>query len=213
MDGNRRWAKKKGLPAKAGHRQGVEALEILVKAAIREKIGIITVYALSTENIKERDKNEIKYLLSLIKEGFITKLPVLKKEGIKVIFFGDKESLPFAVRAALAKTEKLLSVNKKLVLNVAINYGSRAEILAAAKATDGKVVTEAEFSENLYTKSCPDPELIIRTGGQQRLSNFLLWQAAYSELYFTDTLWPDFDAKAFQKALAEFQGRKRNFGA
>lgn len=212
MDGNRRWAKNRGLAANEGHRQGVEALERLVKASIKEKVKVITVYALSTENIKERGKNEIEGLLSLIRNGFVNKLPVLKKEGVEVNFFGDTLSLPLAVRKILERTKRELSGNKNLVLNICLNYGSRAEIVTAVKNLVGGEITEEIFAKNLYTRDYPDPELIIRTGGQKRLSNFLLWQAAYSELYFTDKLWPDFDEVEFQKALEEFALRKRNFG-
>lgn len=213
MDGNRRWAKAKGVSAKEGHKEGVEALERTVKAAIKERVEYLTVYALSTENLKERQKNELQDLFSLIKAGFVNKLPILKKEGICVNFFGNLEQLPFSVRKILEATEKTLENNKTLFLNIAINYGSREEIIEAAKKADRLGLNEEIFSQNLYTKGVPDPELVIRTGGQQRLSNFLLWQVAYSELYFTDVLWPEFNENEFKKAVGEFEQRKRNFGA
>lgn len=213
MDGNRRWAKAKGVPAKEGHKEGVEALERTVKAAIKERVEYLTVYALSTENLKERQKSELQDLFSLIKAGFVNKLPILKKEGICVNFFGNLEQLPFSVRKILEATEKTLENNKTLFLNIAINYGSREEIIEAAKKADRLGLNEEVFSQNLYTKGVPDPDLIIRTGGQQRLSNFLLWQVAYSELYFTDVLWPEFNENEFKKAVGEFEQRKRNFGA
>src|SRR3989344_4728001 len=194
MDGNRRWAKQKGLRTADGHKAGVETLEKIVRAASKEEIQYLTVYALSTENLKNRAQTELKDLFSLLQKGFVDKLPMLKKEGVKVTFFGQIEKLPLAVRATLRETEKRLSVGKNLQLNIAISYGSRAEILSAIEQA-GKVqkLTEEEFSSLLDTRNLPDPELIIRTGGEKRLSNFLLWQAAYSELYFTDVLWPDFN--------------------
>lgn len=213
MDGNRRWAKSKGLSTRDGHKEGVEALERVVKAAAKLQIEFLTVYALSTENLKERENAELKDLFSLIRSGFVSKLPTLKREGVKVNFIGNLAKLPLAVRKTLAATEKALAVNERLVLNIAINYGSREEILKAAGSLVGKEASEAEFADRLYTANIPDPDLIVRTGGQVRLSNFLLWQGAYSELYFTDTLWPDFGEKDFEKALKEFERRKRNFGA
>lgn len=213
MDGNRRWAKARGLNSSEGHKEGVEALERTVKAAISESINYLTVYALSTENLVERKKTELGTLFSLVRSGFVTKLPILQKEGVKVNFFGNNERLPLSVRKIMQLTENKLKSNKKLFLNIAIGYGSREEILMAAKKIKGESMSEKEFSENLYTKEIPDPDLVIRTGGHKRLSNFLLWQIAYSELYFTDTLWPDFDEKEFKKAIAEFSARKRNFGA
>ncbi len=213
MDGNRRWAQAKGLKTVAGHKAGIEALEKVVKEAARVGVKHLTVYALSTENLKNRSKLEIGSLFSLIQAGFIEKLPVLKKEGVRVNFFGEIDSLPSPVKKILSETKKQLQKGKRLQLNIALNYGARMEILAAVKAIDStKKITEKEFSLLLDTSDIVDPELIIRTGGEQRLSNFLLWQAAYSELYFTKQLWPDFDAKSFQKALREYSKRKRNFG-
>lgn len=214
MDGNRRWAKAKGLKPSAGHSAGIEALEKVVKESAKQNIQYLTVYALSTENLKNRSKLEIATFFSLLQKGFIEKLPVLKKEGIRVAFFGDIESLPLPVKKVLSETEEKLKVGRALQLNVAINYGSRDEIVRAISKIDpNKELSPQEFSNLLYTKGVPDPELIIRTGGEKRLSNFLLWQLAYSELYFTDQLWPDFDEKSLQKALQEFDHRKRNFGA
>jgi undecaprenyl diphosphate synthase len=213
MDGNRRWAKARNLYTKEGHKEGVEALERVVKASIAENIEQLTVYALSTENIKERTNTEIKDLFDLIKVGFVNKLPILKKEGVSVCFIGNIGKLPFAIRKALSVTEKELSKNRKLRLVVALNYGSRQEILEAATKLKQEDITESVFSQNLYTKNFPDPDLLIRTGGQKRLSNFLLWQAAYSELYFTDVLWPDFNEREFKKAVEDFYQRQRNFGA
>src|SRR3989344_585973 len=188
MDGNRRWAKEQKLPAIEGHRKGVESLVKTVELAGELGIKYLTVYALSSENFQSRSKEELSGLLQLLKEGFSKYLPRLKKNG--------------------------LSPGKKGVLVVALNYSSRTEILQAAKKLKEKSLeySEKNFTAGLYTSSTPDPGLLIRTGGQKRLSNFLLWQLSYSELYFTDTLWPDFDKKDFYKAISYFQSAKRNFG-
>ena len=213
MDGNRRWAHLRGLPVKSGHQEGVEALERAVRAAISSKVKYLTVYALSTENLKERAKTEIGDLFTLISTGFVTKLPTLKKAGVRVAFLGKIDKLPLTVRGILDSTRKTLASGKKLQLNIAINYGSREEIFQAITlAQKMKLTNEKEFSQLLYTKNLPDPELIIRTGGQKRLSNFLLWQAAYSELYFSDKLWPDFTEEDFLDAIEDYKIRKRNFG-
>lgn len=212
MDGNRRWAVKRGLKPIQGHAQGIEALEKVVKEAIKQKITYLTIYALSTENLKNRNKHEIGSLFILLQKGFIEKLPVLAKAGVRVSFLGEIADLPLPVRKTLTETQRSLKSGKNLQLNVCINYGSRNEIIQTIKQTKNRQVTEEEFS-NLLTQNIPDPELIIRTGGQQRLSNFLLWQAAYSELYFTTTLWPDFNEKKFREALKEYDKRQRNFGA
>lgn len=213
MDGNRRWAKQKGLEVKEGHKEGVEALERVVKAAAKSRVKYLTVYALSTENIRERKKTEINDLFSLMKSGFIDKLPTLKREGVRVKFFGDIDKLPFGVKQILLRAEKVLSGGKTLQLNIAINYGSRGEILQAVEQLKNEArITEETFANKLYTKGISDPDLIIRSGGMMRLSNFLLWQAAYSELYFSKKLWPDFNEEDFQQALVEYKNRKRNFG-
>lgn len=212
MDGNRRWAKKKNLPTSAGHKAGVDTLEKIVKEAVKQGINYLTVYALSTENIKEREKQEVKELFGLIKEGFVKKLSVLKKESVKVTFFGNLKTLPKLTQKILKETENNLREGKRVQLNIAINYGARDEIVRALNNLQDKKITEEEINKNLDSATIPDPDLIIRTGGQKRLSNFLLWQAAYSELYFTDVLWPDFDEKEFRKAILDFEKRKRNFG-
>lgn len=214
MDGNRRWAKQKGLEVKAGHKEGVEALERVVKAAAKSGVKYLTVYALSTENLKERKKTEISDLFSLMKDGFINKLPTLKKEGVRVKFFGDIDALPMVVKQILSQAEKKLADGKRLQLNIALNYGARSEIIQAVKQINpSEKIDEESFSKLLFTKDIPEPQLLIRTGGQKRLSNFLLWQSAYSELYFTDKLWPDFGKEDFKLALEDFAQRKRNFGS
>jgi len=214
MDGNRRWAQEHGLPAIEGHRKGVDALVGTVEAARELGIKYLTFYALSTENYQNRPKDEIRTLLKLIEEGLREYIPRLKKEGAKLKVLGDKKALPIATQLAIKQAEKQLSSGKRIILNLAINYGGRREILMAVKrlAEKNLNLTEEEFERALFTHGIPDPEIIIRTGGRTRLSNFLIWQGAYSELYFTDTLWPDFGAKELQKALKDLNERERNFG-
>lgn len=213
MDGNRRWAKERGLQVSAGHKAGIDALEKLVKGAVRSSIKYLTIYALSTENFTNRDKLELRELFSILQAGFVEKLPILEKEGVRVKFIGQTDELPLMVRTALQRTEQRLKNGQKLELTIALNYGSRAEIVAAASKIAQENISEAAFAKELATAPTPNPDLVIRTGGQQRLSNFLLWQAAYSELYFTEQLWPDFDENSLQQALKEYSKRKRNFGA
>ncbi|MEX0616413.1 MAG: polyprenyl diphosphate synthase [Candidatus Woykebacteria bacterium] len=214
MDGNRRWAKKAGLSEIDGHRRGVETLVEISKEALRLGARYLTVYALSTENYQARAKDEIKGLLHLVSEGYVKYLPRLKKDGIRLNFIGDLESLPALTKRLINQAEKELARGDRGVLNIAINYGSRGEIVEAAKRISEKNLefTEKNLHDSLYTGQIPEPDLLIRTGGEKRLSNFLLWQASYAELYFTDTLWPDFDKEEFAKAIEEFAARKRNFG-
>ena len=214
MDGNRRWAAERKLDPTEGHQAGVEALEKVVKAAARMGIQYLTVYALSTENLKERSKFEITILFSLIKQGLKEKLPALAENGVHIRFLGAINRLPTDVRRTLGEFEEALSKNKKLYLNVALNYGGRDEIVQAVRKVDkpAREVEADDIEQNLYTTDLPDPELIIRTGGQQRLSNFLLWQSSYAELVFTDIYWPDFNEGHLQKILEEYSERKRNFG-
>ena len=214
MDGNRRWAKAHGKRDIEGHRKGVDTLMVIVEAAGAIGIKYLTVYALSSENYETRSKEEIGGLLNLINYGIKEYLPRLKKEGVRVNFLGDIQGLPVATRLVVGRIRRYLSSNKRLVLNIAINYGSRKEILRAAEglAKKGKEFNEENFEEELYTAGIPDPDLVIRTGGQKRVSNFLLWQISYSELYFSDILWPDFNKKELDKALLDYSVRKRNFG-
>jgi undecaprenyl diphosphate synthase len=214
MDGNRRWAKKRSLDPLEGHRRGVDTLIKAVEYAAEKKVRFLTVYALSTENYRNRSKKEIVGLLKLMKEGISIHIPRLKKEGVRLGIFGDINSFGIATKLAIKKAQKELSDGKGPVLNLAVNYGGRAEVLRAARKLSEKnpQFTEKGFERELYSAGIPDPDLIIRTGGHRRLSNFLIWQSAYSELYFTDTLWPDFDEEEFQKALSEYEIRVRNFG-
>ena len=214
MDGNRRWAKKRGRAPLDGHKEGLDALIKIVEYSSKIGIKYLTFYALSTENYKNRTKREIAGLLKLMEKGISKYIPRLKKNGIKVNVFGNIEALPITARLAIKATVKQLSGGRRATVNLAINYGGRAEIVRAAKKVAEKRLqfTEGEFEKGLYSFGLPDPELVIRTGGCKRLSNFLIWQSAYAELYFTDTLWPDFDGQELQKALKEFVRQKRNFG-
>lgn len=212
MDGNRRWATKQGIVKTSGHEAGAQALENMVKSCIKFGVNYLTVYALSTENFTSRTKLEISFLLSLFNRLIKEKIPVLEENGVSIKFIGEIDGLPNSLQDEIAKAEERLSKNSRLRLTVAINYGSRAEIVSAIKAANKNDLTQQDISDNTYTQGMPDPDLIIRTGGEQRLSNFLLWQGAYSELFFTDTLWPDFEEAEFKKILENFEERKRNFG-
>jgi undecaprenyl diphosphate synthase len=220
MDGNGRWAEKRGLPRIAGHQAGVKTVNKIVKFAVEAKIQILTLYAFSTENWN-RPKSEIDFILKLPKEFLHIYLPGLIDNNVRINVIGDISSLPKhtqdAVQYAIEKTKK----NDGLLLNFALNYGSRSEIMRAIKQImtdiDGSKLSidsidEKVFSEYLYTQNLTDPDLLIRTSGEQRLSNFLLWQLAYTEFWFTDVLWPDFNEEVFGQALDEYQHRKRRYG-
>ncbi len=220
MDGNGRWARKRALPRVAGHHEGMKVVRRTTKLANQLGVKVLTVYAFSTENWK-RPKDEVDYLLKLPEEFLGTFLPELIEENVKVQIMGDQKRLPLhtvnAVTTALEKTKD----NDGLILNFALNYGSRAEILegvrkAAADLKDGVLdeneLTEERFSEYLMTNQLMDPDLLIRTSGEIRLSNFMLWQLAYTEFYFTDVLWPDFNDHELLDAIEEFQGRSRRYG-
>lgn len=219
MDGNRRWAQNRGLKSIKGHEKGVETLEAVMKYCVKRGVKTLTVYAFSTENWK-RTKEEVAYLLRLIVRFLRNKKDELFRNGISLRPIGEISDFPRFVQDTLRKTTEYLSSNKKqkLVLNIALSYGGRKEIVTAVQhmINDGmsaKDISEETIQKYLYTKSQKDPDLIIRTGGHVRLSNFLLWQSSYSELYFTNTLWPDFTEKEFDKALEDFYARKRNFGS
>ncbi|HHY10783.1 MAG TPA: di-trans,poly-cis-decaprenylcistransferase [Firmicutes bacterium] len=220
MDGNGRWAKKRGLPRFLGHRQGVDALKKAVRFASDIGIGTLTVYAFSTENW-QRPQAEVNFLLDLMYKTFVSEIEELRREGVRIFLIGDRQTISEEIAAVWDKAEALTKENKGLTLNVAFNYGGRQEITAAARSLAKKVaakkltledITEDTFQKELYTRQSPDLDLIIRTGGESRLSNFLLWQAAYSEIYITDTLWPDFGPKDFARALQDFSRRERRFG-
>lgn len=217
MDGNRRWARTKGLPDIKGHEAGSEALEKLVDAAESLGVKTVTVYALSTENIKERAKREIFGLFNLFRKGYHTRLKKMMQNGVRVAILGEMYGLPKTIIYLIEQIRKTYIKNESIKLNIALNYGSKKELIEAIKdivkaGVEIDKINEQIVARHLYTNGTPDPELVIRTGGRSRLSNFLLWQTAYSEFYFTTTLWPDFDDKEFKKALLWYQSQKRNFG-
>lgn len=220
MDGNGRWALRQGLPRVAGHRAGVETLRAIVESCIDIGIGVLTVYAFSTENWK-RPREEVAALMDLLVEYLRRELPELKRNGVQIRAMGDLAPLPEAARQELQRAQEETRQEQKLVLNIAVNYGGRAELIRAARLIGEAVakgalrpeeINEETFVRYLYTADLPDPDLIIRPSGEMRLSNFLLWQSAYSELWVTPTLWPDFTPADFWTALADYQQRHRRFG-
>lgn len=215
MDGNRRWAREKGIPQLFGHKKGYDAVEHIIAHAIEKQIPYITFWAFSTENW-DRSPEELKYLMDLFRRSLRRSLiNRLKKKGIKLNIIGDLSRFPKDIIALAEDAMEETKENSTITVNFGLNYGGRAEILRAVHVllqSGKKEVTESEFGEYLYTKGQPDPDLIIRTGGELRLSGYLLWQCEYSELYFTDVLWPDFDTTVFDTALEEFSQRQRRFG-
>lgn len=220
MDGNRRWAKKRMLPSAAGHKKGVEALRATLKACAKFGIKYLTVYAFSTENWK-RDREEVEFLMSLLAKTIVNEVPEFIENDIRLTFIGDRKSLSKEIVDVLEFGEKETADCKTLNLQIAFNYGARMEITNALKEISLKVkngeisedeITEDLISQNLYTSNIPDPDLLIRTGGEQRISNYLLWQCAYTEIYITDIFWPEFDEKALASAILEFNSRQRRFG-
>ncbi len=220
MDGNGRWAARRGLPRIEGHRRGLEALRETVRAAIDFGLDYLTVYSFSMENWN-RPVEEVADLMGLLKRFIHNDLKDLNESGVRIKVIGARVNLNADIRALLAEAEDLTKANSRLTLIVAFNYGSRQEIAAAARALAERVaaglikaseIDEALLARYLDTAGVPDPDLIIRTSGEQRLSNFLMWQAAYSEFVFLPMHWPDFDRQAFSAALAEFSARERRFG-
>jgi len=216
MDGNRRWAKEKFLPSAVGHQKGVDALRNTMRLFDKFGIKYLTVYAFSTENWN-RKKEEVEFLMGLLANTLLNELDEMHKENVKIKFLGDisrlNEKLLNIIKNAEIKTQNNTGVN----LNIAFNYGSRDELTNAVKSIvkagiEPEKITEQTISEHLYTKDIPDPDLMIRTGGEKRISNYLLWQLAYSELYVTDTYWPDFDENELSKAILEFEKRNRRYG-
>ena len=214
MDGNGRWAKKRGLPREFGHKTGADTFKKVISYCFDCGIECVTVYAFSTENWKRSEK-EVTALMSLFSTFIDNAYGDLEKNNVRIFFVGDRQRLaPTLVKKIEAlekKTEKGVRI-----LNIALNYGSRDEILHAVNSLlkeGANEVSEEEFSKRLYTAASPDPDLVVRTAGEQRLSNFLLWQAAYSEFYYTDTLWPDMNDKELDRAFAAFGGRVRRYGA
>lgn len=212
MDGNRRWAKERGVGTKDGHRAGFERFREIVQASFDRGIKYVTVYAFSTENWKRTDE-EVGALMNLMTFAVKSEIKKYQESNVQVRIIGRRTDLPRDLQEELTKIEADTASKDGNVLNVAISYGGRAEIIdAVTKASRLGEITEDSIANNLYTAGQPDPELIIRTGGQPRLSNFLLWQAAYSEVYFTDVLWPDFNETELDKSLAFYAKIKRNFG-
>jgi undecaprenyl diphosphate synthase len=218
MDGNGRWAKQRGLERSAGHRKGVEALENIVIGCRNLGVRYLTVYAFSTENWS-RPVSEVGTLMSLLSEFAASKLARLRDNQVRVQVLGDFDGLPILQRTALNRLMAATAAQDGLVLNLALNYGGRAEILRAVKKAAAELspkqlqdMTEADFGGYLTTAGQPDPDLLIRTSGELRLSNFLLWQLAYAEFYFTDVLWPDFGEEELFRAVCAYQHRSRRFG-
>lgn len=213
MDGNGRWASKRFLPRIAGHRQGVEALKRIVRACAHRKIAILTVFAFSSENWN-RPADEVSGLMELLAMALSKEVSQLKRDGVQLHFVGSRDTLSDRVKNGFEGAETSTAENTTLILNVCFNYGGRWDIVQAAKhlAQTGQSITEDSIAGAMSLDHCPDPDLIIRTGGETRISNFLLWQAAYSELYFSDILWPDFDEAALDTALQEYASRERRFG-
>lgn len=213
MDGNGRWASKRFLPRLAGHKQGLEALKRIVAACAVRKVAVLTVFAFSSENWS-RPADEVSGLMDILVMALSREVAQLQREGVQLRFIGDRAALSERVRKGLHDAEALTAANTTLTLNVCFNFGGRWDIVTAAAslAAQGHVITEESLSGALALSHSCDPDLVIRTGGEKRISNFLLWQAAYSELYFSDLLWPDFDEVALDAALADFASRERRFG-
>lgn len=213
MDGNGRWAQKRWLPRVAGHKQGVETLRRTVEACAQRGIRVLTVFAFSSENWS-RPVDEVASLMDLLALALSREVPRLSELGVRLHFPGDRSRLSPRLASGLAKAEEATRHNQQLVLNVCFNYGGRWDMVQAAQqlAERGEAITEESLSAAMALGHVPDPDLVIRTGGEQRISNFLLWQAAYSELVFSDCLWPDFDAAQLDLALVEYARRERRFG-
>jgi len=213
MDGNGRWAKRRFLPRLAGHKQGVDVLRRCVQACAQRGVGVLTVFAFSSENWN-RPQDEVSGLMELLAKALTREVPQLLRDGVQLHFVGERAGLSDKVREGLAQAELATAHNTRLVLNVCFNYGGRWDVAQAAAllAERGEPITETSLNAAMALAHVPDPDLLIRTGGEMRLSNFLLWQAAYAELYFSDKLWPDFDDTALDEALAAFHGRERRFG-
>lgn len=220
MDGNGRWATARGLNRGEGHRAGIVSLREIITACVRLDVEVLSAYAFSTENWK-RPKAEVNLLMHLFAQTFIQELPLLKRENVKVVFLGDISALPLETREVFERGLAETRDHTGMVLALAVNYGARAEIARAAKLIAARVaagelaiedIDEDVVANNLYTAGLPDPELVVRTSGEMRLSNYLLWQVAYAEFYITPTYWPDFNRWELFRAILAFQGRDRRFG-
>ena len=216
MDGNRRWAKEKNLPSAMGHKKGVDALKTTLRACKDFGIKYLTVYAFSTENWK-RKKEEVDFLMELLAITLTNELAEMHSEGVVISFIGDISKLSDKLQKILANSVETTKNNTGVHLQIAFNYGARDEIVHAVKSivergVKSEDITEEMISENLYTKNIPDPDLLIRTGGEKRISNYLLWQIAYSEILVTDEYWPEFGRDSLAEAVEEFKNRQRRFG-
>jgi undecaprenyl diphosphate synthase len=216
LDGNGRWASKRGLPVAAGHRAGARTVRKVVEAAIDVGIADLSVFAFSTENWSRSDE-EVGALMEIFAETIERELPDLAEQGVRVRFIGRRDRAPEELRVRMDAMEDRTALNTRINLWVAFDYGGRAELVEAARrlvdsGVESQEIDENVFAANLYAPELPDPDLLIRTSGEVRVSNFLLWQLAYSELVFVDTLWPDFDARVLRGALAEYASRRRRFG-
>lgn len=213
MDGNGRWATRRFLPRVAGHKQGVESLRRCVKACVARGVAVLTVFAFSSENWN-RPIDEVSGLMDLMVGALGREVPKLSQDGVRLHFIGERGGLSEKITAGLLQAEAATAHNSRLVLNVCFNYGGRWDIARAAAeiVARGEALTEANLDAAMALSHVPDPDLFIRTGGEQRLSNFLLWQSAYAELFFSDRLWPEFDETALDEAIAAFQLRERRYG-
>lgn len=220
MDGNGRWAKKRGLPRSAGHQAGADTLKKIVTECNKMGIKYITVYAFSTENWK-RPKEEVDFLMNLLMNYLLDAERTLAGENVRIRAIGSRAELSEEMQVQIKKTEEFTSKNTGIVMNIALNYGSREELVTATKNIAEKVkngelsaedINAEMISDSLYTGGQPDPDLIIRTSNEQRLSNFMMWQSSYSELYFTKTLWPDFNIECLYDAILAYQNRDRRYG-
>ncbi len=216
MDGNGRWALRRGLPRIAGHKRGADVVRRVTEQCRKLGVSVLTLYAFSDENWR-RPKEEVGFLMDMLGSFLKAEIAAMKANGIRFRTIGRIERLPLTARNWILKAAAETAENTGLVLNLALSYGGRGEILEAIKrmrpeTLETEALTEEVFSSHLDTAGLPDPDLIIRTSGEKRISNFLLWQAAYAELYFTDTLWPDFDEKDLLAAIVDYQGRQRRFG-
>ena len=220
MDGNGRWARQRSLPRTAGHRAGVKSVRAVVEESVRRGVGALTLFAFSSENWR-RPRTEVNVLMELFMSALRAEVRRLDENGVRLRVIGERSAFPEKLQRRIAEAEEITCRNETLVLQVAANYGGRWDIVAAARrlaaaAAAGTIapddIDEDSFAAHLAFPDLPDPDLFIRTGGEQRVSNFLLWQAAYSELYFSDLMWPDFGAEAYAAALADFARRQRRFG-
>ena len=220
MDGNGRWAQKRGFPRVAGHKAGVETVRSVITTCVEKGIEVVTLFAFSSENWRRPEK-EVSLLMGLFLMALEREVKKLHKNGVRLKIVGNVSAFNEKIQKSIIKAEELTKDNKVLVLNIAANYGGQWDITQSVKSLATKVengelkadeITPELISQNLSMSDLPEPDLFIRTGGEQRISNFLIWQLAYSELYFTDTLWPDFDKRAFGEALKSFASRQRRFG-